>query len=98
VGLYHKSHLRHNEWKLGFDFVVDLTNRALLKKDLVVGYEKPEFSVYLKGEQKWDRPTGDFNQWRQFFSRISLTGLYRRNARQLYGVEVAADPLGNAIT
>jgi len=64
----------------------------------VIGYEKPEFSVYLKGEQSWDRPTVDFNQWRLFFSSISLTGLYRRNARESYGMEVAADPHGNAIT
>ena len=89
VTLYHKTHLRFNEWKFGFQGVVDFKKKNLIKKDLVLGYERPDFSVYLKGIQAWERPTRDFNQWRQFFSHINLTGLYRRNLKEIYGLEVS---------
>ena len=88
VDLYHKTQLTFNEWKLGFVLVGDLTNKALLKKDLVLGYEKNNVSVYLKGLQSWDKPTQDYNDPREYFSTISLTGLFRRNNLEHYGVEV----------
>ena len=84
--LYHKTHLKFNEWKFGFDAVFDFAERALIKKDLVVGYEHPKVSAYLKAEQAWDRPTKDYNKWRDFFSSVSLTVLHRRNEKELYGV------------
>lgn len=68
--------------------MVDLTKKSLLKKDLVLGYEVADLSVYLKGKQTWERKTHDFNRWREFFSEVSLTALYRRNLKELYGVEV----------
>lgn len=92
VNLYQKTQLTLNEWKVGFLLVGDLTNKSLLKKDLVLGYEKGNVSVYLKGIQHWDKPTQDYNNPRDYFSTISLTGLFRRGARELYGLEVAVNP------
>ena len=87
--MYHKTQLRLKEWKVGFQFVARLNNnKALLKKDLVLGYEHKDVSVYLQGNQSWDRPTKDFNNWREFFSTVSLTALYRRGFREIYGLEV----------
>jgi len=77
--------------------VGDLTNRTLLKKDLVVGYEHKDYSAYLKGIQAWDRQTRNFNNWRELFSTISLTGLYRRNLRELLGVEANFNPESNKL-
>lgn len=96
--VYHKTHLRFNEWKFGFDAVVDLAQKALIKKDLAIGYEHPKFSAYIKAEQAWDKPTEDFNKWKDFFSTISLTFLHRRNAKELYGIEVVTNPHDKAIT
>jgi len=98
AAIYHKTQLRFKEWKFGFQGVVDLSRRSLVKKDLVLGYENPDFSVYLQGHQIWDRPTNNYNNWREFFNHVSLTGLFRRGLKELYGVEAIADPLGNAIT
>ena len=80
--LYHKTQLKINDWKVGYQLVGRLNNnRALLKKDLVVGYEHGDVSVYLQGNQAWDKPTNDFNNWKQFFSTFSLTTIYRRGLR-----------------
>ena len=86
--LYHKTFLAFKEWKLGFLGVVNATKKSVLRKGLVVGYERDNTKVVLKGEQIWDRPTRDYNQWRNFFSHITLTALHRRTPREQYGVEV----------
>lgn len=80
--LYHKTLLRLQEWKLGFVLVAGLNNNvSLLKKDIAIGYQYKDFNFYLKGLQAWDRKTNNYNNWREFFSTVSLTTLYHRSLR-----------------
>jgi len=97
VTLYHKTQFWFKEWKLGFQGVVNVTDKSLLKKDVVLGYEKGDISIYLLGEQDWKHRTRDYNNWREFFSQYRLTALFRRNPKEKYGVEVIADPKSNEI-
>jgi len=42
----------------------------------------------LQGWQDWKRETRDWSDPTQWFTRLSLTGIYRRNQREAYGLEV----------
>jgi len=53
-----------------------------------VGWHKKEWEVLLQGWQDWKRETRDWSDPTQWFTRLSLTGIYRRNQREAYGLEV----------
>lgn len=84
----HKTLLRHHNWKLGFVGIVDIPNRKILKKDFVLGYIQNQYEVYFSANQDWKLPTDDWKNVSRWFSGLSLIGLYSRNFREKYGLEV----------
>lgn len=77
------------DWRVGLLGVFDLTNQKILKEDFVVGWHKNEWDVVLQGWRNWNHQIDDWKDLRQWFSGLSLTSVFRRNAREGYGVEVS---------
>lgn len=69
--------------------VVDVTGKKILKKDFLLGYVKDQVEVYFSANQDWKRQTKDWRNISEWFSGLSLIGLYARNIREKYGVEVS---------
>ena len=76
---YHKTILKYNEFRLGFLGVVNLTQPSLIKKDLFIGYLKDKFEFYLRGEQAWNKPAQKWNSVSDYFNRLYVTGVFKRN-------------------
>ncbi len=64
----------------------------MLKKDLLLGYKEKDVEVIFKAEQAFDRPTKDFKNFAEYFSDLSLVGLYNYGLSQRYGLKVEGDP------
>jgi len=56
-----------------------LTNKYLTKKDLLLGYESGDVDVSVKALQPFDKKTGNYQNWREWFSSYVLTSVYKRN-------------------
>ena len=57
-----------------------------------MGYEKDNLDISIKAEQAFEHRTVDVGDWRDWFSKYTLTGVYRRSTKERYGVEVTANP------
>lgn len=68
--------------------VLDLQSLRLIKKDLAFGYVHKDYEAYLKAEQSWDSPTKNWSDIAQWFSNLSLQGVWRRNFRETYALQV----------
>jgi len=77
---------------MGIVFGVNVSHRELIKKDVLLGYQKDDIDITLKAEQAFGKKTIDFGDWRQWFSKYVLTTVYRRSKKERYGLEVVADP------
>lgn len=98
VTLYHRTTGRSNDLRFGLIGVVDLTKRKLIKKDLLLGFERNNVDVSLKAQQPFEKATQNFNNWREWFETFTLTTLFKRNQKERYGVEVVANPTQNLTT
>jgi len=72
--------------------VIDITNKKLIKKDLLLGYKKDDFDISVKAEQAFEKKPDNHKDWKKWFSKYVLTGVYQRTKKEKYGVEVVADP------
>lgn len=90
--LGNRTHIVHGNWRAAFLTVLDARRFELLKKDLVFGFVKKEWEVFFKAEQSWDSKTVNWKDITQWFTLLTLTGVYNRNSRETYGVEVQFDP------
>ena len=72
---------------------VNITERDLVKKDFLLGYNKNEVDVSFKAEQAFGKKTFDYGDWKQWFSKYLLTTVYKRSRKERYGLEVAFDPV-----
>lgn len=81
-----------NEFRVGIVAGVNITNKELVKKDILLGYRKNDLDATLKAEQAFGSKTKNYSDWRQWFSKYVLTTVYRRSKKERYGVEVTADP------
>ena len=95
--LYHKTILKFKELRLGFLGVADLTQSKLIKKDFFVSYLKKQVEIHLRAEQAWENPTEKWNNLSEYFTSIYLTGIYSRNFKETYGVEVIPETLRSFI-
>lgn len=59
-----------------------------MKKELLVAYLKNDWEVHFRANQSWTKPTLNWKDVSQWFSEVSLIGLFRRNSQERYGVEV----------
>jgi len=89
---YHRTTARINEFRVGIIAVLNLTERELIKKDILLGYEKDNLDLSVKAEQAFGQRTIDVGNWRDWFSKFTLTGVYRRSTKERYGIEVTANP------
>jgi len=96
--VYHRTTGRVNEFRFGIIGVLDIANKSLVKKDLLVGYESGDVDVSLKALQPFGKKTENYQNWREWFSSYVLTSVYKRNNKERYGVEVAADPIKDKVT
>jgi len=92
VNWYHRTTARINDFRVGVIAVLNLTDKELIKKDLLLGYEKDNLDISVKAEQAFGHKTVDVGDWRDWFSKFTLTGVYRRAAKERYGIEVTANP------
>lgn len=76
---------------------MDLTKFDLIKKDLLVGYNKDDVDVSLKAEQPFDKKTVNYSNWKEWFNEYTLTAVYRRNRKERYGIEVVAHPIESKV-
>lgn len=95
--LYHRTSAFVNEWRFGVVAALDLTNVALVKKDLLVGYAKNNIDVTLKAQQAWDKKTEDYQNLKEWFNTLTLTSVFTRNTRERYGLELVAHPRSKRI-
>jgi hypothetical protein len=83
-----RTFLRYSHWRLALLGVLNLNDMKLIKKDFAVGYSGYEYEVFLKGEQNWTRPTRNWRDITQWFSNFTLQGVWRRNFRERYALQV----------
>lgn len=96
--MYHRTTGRINEFKFGVIGALDITKRELVKKDLLIGYEKNEIDVSIKAQQPFTNVTKNYQNWREWFETFTLTAIYKRNLKEKYGVEVVANPQNEKVT
>jgi len=92
ISWFHRTTARFQDFRLGFIGVIDITNKELIKKDLLLGYKKDDFDISVKAEQAFDMKPLYRKDWKKWFSKYVLTGVYQRTKKEKYGVEVVADP------
>ena len=71
----------NNGFRFGLIGVLDLVNKQLLKKDLLVGYERDNIDVSLKAIQPFNRRTQNWKDWREWFDSFTTTAVFKRNSK-----------------
>lgn len=86
VELGNRTHIVHGNWRAALLAVANVRKPEILKKGFMLGYVDKDFEVYLLETQDWDKKTVDWKDITQWFTAVSLTGLYHRTARETYGL------------
>lgn len=77
---------------------LDITNKEITKKDVLLGYQKGDIEVDFKAHQPFNNKTNDYHNWKQWFESYTLTGVYRRNLKERYGVQLEGNPQKDKFT
>lgn len=64
-------------------------------KKFLLGYEKNNVDVSLKAEQDFDSKTEDYQDWKEWFNKYTLTTAFKRNNKERYGLQVTHNPKKN---
>lgn len=77
--------------------IFNLLEASVLKKEVYVGYLEKNWEVHARANQSWDKHTDNWKAVTQWFSDLSLIGLYRRNSKERYGLQVDFNPATKSV-
>ena len=90
--MYHRTTGRYREFRFGVVGGFNFNEKAITTKKLFLGYEKDNLDVSVKAEQDFKERTKNYQDWKEWFNKYTLTAAFKRNSKERYGLEVTHNP------
>lgn len=95
MNIYHRTTGKYREFKFGGILGFNVNEKQLTTKKFLVGYEKDGLDVSVKLEQEFANRTKNYQDWKEWFNKYTLTTVFKRNEKERFGLEVGYDPKTN---